>query len=87
MKQKRIPLRKCLVSKQQYPKKELTRIVVDKDKKVTVDLSGKMNGRGAYLKLTKENVELAQKRRLLEREFQIDKLESIYEELLKLTNE
>jgi len=86
MKQKKIPLRKCLVTKEQFPKKELIRIVVNKDKEVNVDSTGKMNGRGAYLKLTKENIELARDRKILEREFQVDNIDDIYVQLLGLVN-
>ena len=87
MKQKKIPLRKCLITKEQYPKNELMRVVVSKDKEVNIDLSGKMNGRGAYFKLTKENVELAKKRGLFEREFEVNKLDHIYAELMELADE
>ncbi|MDF9866588.1 putative RNA-binding protein YlxR (DUF448 family) [Bacilli bacterium PM5-3] len=87
MKQKKIPLRKCLVTREQFPKKELIRVVVNKDKEVNIDLSGKMNGRGAYLKLSKENIELAKKRSVLEKEFQVNDLDYIYDELLDLADE
>ena len=43
---KKIPLRKCVATQQQYPKKELLRIVKTPQGTIEVDLSGKMNGRG-----------------------------------------
>lgn len=87
MKQKKIPLRKCLVCNKQFPKKEMIRIVKDKEGNVTVDETSKANGRGAYLKLSKENIELARKRKVLEREFKVDDMEAIYEKLESMLNE
>lgn len=87
MKQRKIPLRKCLISNQQFAKNELTRIVINKDNEIKVDLTGKLNGRGAYIKLSKANVELARERKILEREFKVQDIDYIYEELLGLCNE
>ena len=58
---KKIPLRKCVATFEQLPKKELLRIVKNKEGQVFIDLTGKQNGRGAYLKKSKEAVELAKK--------------------------
>ncbi len=81
---KRIPLRKCVATLEQLPKKELIRIVKNKEGKVFIDLSGKQNGRGAYLKRSKEAVELAQKKNSLGRALEVDIPEEIYEELMKI---
>lgn len=86
MKIKKIPMRKCLVSKESFPKKELIRIVVDKEKNVSVDQSGKLNGRGAYLKLDLAIIKEAKKRKVLEREFEVSNLEHIYQELEDLAS-
>ena len=58
MKQKKVPMRTCVVTKEKYPKKELIRVVRDNTGKVTVDKSGKQNGRGAYLKKDLEVVDM-----------------------------
>ncbi|MDR1781667.1 MAG: YlxR family protein [Bacilli bacterium] len=87
LKQKKIPLRKCLITNEQYPKKEMIRIVLNKDNEIKVDQTGKMNGRGAYIKLTKENVELAKKRKVFEKAFKITNIDDIYQELAGLINE
>ena len=50
MKQKKIPLRTCVITNEKLPKKELLRIVRTPEGKVIIDLSGKANGRGAYVK-------------------------------------
>ena len=47
---KKVPLRKCVATGEQLPKKELIRIVRNKEGEVSVDPTGKKNGRGAYLK-------------------------------------
>jgi len=87
MKQRKIPLRKCLISNQQYPKQELLRIVKDKEGQVTIDTTGKANGRGAYIKLSKENIELAKKRKVLERALETQDLTSIYQQLEEMACE
>jgi predicted RNA-binding protein YlxR (DUF448 family) len=48
-KQKHIPLRTCVACKKRYDKRRLTRIVNSPQEGVIVDLTGKKNGRGAYL--------------------------------------
>ena len=50
MKKRKIPLRTCVVTGEKLDKREMLRIVRDKDLNVKVDLTGKMNGRGAYIK-------------------------------------
>ena len=50
MKQKKIPMRSCVVTGEKLPKRELLRIVRTTDGTVVCDLSGKINGRGAYIK-------------------------------------
>ena len=50
MKQKKIPLRSCVVTREKLPKQELLRVVRTKEGEVKIDDSGKMNGRGAYIK-------------------------------------
>ena len=62
MKQKKVPMRTCVVTKEKYPKKELIRVVRDNTGKVTVDKTGKQNGRGAYLKKDLEVVDMARKK-------------------------
>ena len=50
MKQKKIPMRSCVVTKERLEKRDLIRIVRSPSNEVFVDLTGKMNGRGAYIK-------------------------------------
>ena len=47
--QKKVPVRRCVGCNTQKPKKELVRIVRSPEGEVSVDLTGKRSGRGAYL--------------------------------------
>ena len=85
MKQKKIPMRTCVISHEKYPKKELIRIVRTPEKKVIVDLSGKQNGRGVYLKKDKEIIEKAKASKVLEKYLEIKIEDTIYDELLEIT--
>lgn len=78
---RKVPLRKCVATGEQLPKKELIRVVKNKEGQVFVDPTGKMNGRGAYLKRSLEAIEIAQKKGVLKRSLEIDIPDSIYEEL------
>ncbi|PQM30244.1 RNase P modulator RnpM [Spiroplasma poulsonii] len=64
--QKQTPLRKCVVSQQMLPKKELVRIVKTPTGEIIIDPTGKANGRGAYLRPTLEIYEKAKKNHALE---------------------
>ena len=76
---KKVPLRKCVATGEQLPKKELIRIVKNKEGEVSVDPTGKKNGRGAYLKRSLDAIELAKK--ILNRVLDTEIPEEIYEEL------
>lgn len=64
---KHVPLRTCIVCRQQSDKRELTRIVRNPDEGVIVDPTGKKNGRGAYLCTNPACWERAIKTQALER--------------------
>lgn len=87
MQNKKIVLRKDLVSRNQYPKDELIRIVKNKNNEIFIDQSGKQNGRGAYLFLSLENIETGKKRKVIEREFKVKDIDNLYDELVELCNE
>ncbi|MDD2591385.1 MAG: YlxR family protein [Erysipelotrichaceae bacterium] len=84
---RKIPLRKCLATQEQLPKKELIRIVRSVDGKVLVDKTGKVNGRGAYLKKSIDAIALAKKTNVLRRALECEIPDSIYTELLEVVNE
>ncbi len=84
MKVRKIPMRTCVVTKEQLPKKELLRIVRTPEGQVVPDESGKKNGRGAYIKLDLEVLEKAKKSKILEKRLECDIDNSTYEEIEKI---
>ena len=84
MKQRKIPMRTCVVTKEKCEKSNLVRIVRTPEENVVIDLKGKVNGRGAYLKKDIEVFEKAQKSGILEKVLEVKIPTSIYEELKKL---
>lgn len=87
MKQRKIPLRKCVITNERLPKQELIRVVRDPDGIVSVDLTGKKNGRGAYVSRNKTVINKAKKTKKLDRHLEVTIPEEIYEELLAIIDE
>ncbi|WP_243289839.1 YlxR family protein [Bacillus sp. FJAT-47783] len=85
-KAKKVPLRKCVATGEMKPKKELVRVVRSKEGDVSIDLTGKKNGRGAYLTLEKECILKAQKKNILANHLKADVPQSVYEELIELAD-
>ncbi|MDR7869943.1 MAG: YlxR family protein [Tissierellaceae bacterium] len=81
MKKKKIPIRKCLACGEGKPKKELIRIVKTTEGDVKVDLTGKLNGRGAYICPTIECLELAIKSKKISRSLEVEITDHVYNEL------
>jgi len=81
MKNRKIPLRTCVISKEKLPKQELIRVVKNNENIVFVDLTGKSNGRGAYIKKDIDVLEKAIKSKALERHLEVVIPDSVYEEL------
>lgn len=78
---KKPPLRTCVVSKEKLPKQELVRIVRTTEGIVQIDLTGKLNGRGAYLKKDLEVIEKAYKSKQLNKHLEVEVPNEIFEEL------
>lgn len=78
---KKIPLRRCVVTKEQLPKSELLRIVKDKEGNISVDLTGKLNGRGAYIKKDIEVLNTAKNKNILSRALEVSIPEEVYNEI------
>ena len=82
MAQRKIPMRKDIVTGEMKPKKELVRIVKNKENEISIDPTGKKAGRGAYIHL---NVEIAKKARLertFDKAFGIKIAPEFYDELV-----
>lgn len=81
---KKIPMRKCVATNERFPKNELIRIVKTPEGKIEIDSSGKKNGRGAYLKLSPEVIDLAKRKKALDKALEAVIPDDIYEELRNL---
>ncbi len=79
-------MRRCVVTREQLPKKDLIRIVRNKDNVVSLDLTGKANGRGAYIKKDLSVLEIAQKKKILEKVLEVSIPQAIYEEIKDIIN-
>ena len=78
---KKKPMRSCIVTMEKLEKKDLIRVVKNKEGEVFIDLSGKANGRGAYLKKDINVIKKCKKNKILDRKLEVDIPDSIYEEL------
>lgn len=78
MKTKKIPMRTCLGCGEMKPKRELIRVVKSKEGDISLDLTGKKSGRGAYICKSVECFEKARKARKFERSFSCMISEDIY---------
>ena len=83
MKQRKIPLRTCVISNEKCEKKDLLRVVRNNEGVVYVDDTLKANGRGAYLKKDSSIIEKARKTKILERHLNVKIEDQIYDDLLK----
>ena len=81
MKVKKTPMRSCVVTNERLPKMELLRIVKTPEGEVKPDLTGKLNGRGAYIKKDEATLDKAIKSKALERHLECKIGESVYEEI------
>ena len=84
MKNKKIPMRSCVVTKEKLPKSELLRIVRTPDGNVLADETGKMNGKGAYIKKDLGVLEKAKKNKILDRMLELEIPDQIYDEISKI---
>lgn len=81
---KKIPQRTCLVTKEKLDKKDLIRIVRTPEKKIVIDETGKLNGRGAYLKKEMEVINKAIQSKILEKKLEVPIPNEIYDELKEI---
>lgn len=84
---KKIPLRQCIGCGEMKNKKEMMRVIKDANGDISLDVTGKKNGRGAYVCFNKECLNKAIKSKGLERSFKMSIDPSIYECLQKEYNE
>ena len=81
---RKVPMRKCVVTQERFPKKDLIRIVRTPEQNVEIDVTGKKNGHGAYISKSLETLELARKNKALQRALEIEIPDDVYTELENL---
>ena len=81
MKSKKVVLRSCVVTREKLPKNELLRVVRTPEGNVVVDTTGKMNGRGAYIKKDLAVLEQAKKSKILSRQLEVEITDEVYESI------
>ena len=81
--QKKIPQRQCMGCRERKAKRELIRIVRRTDGVVSLDFSGKLNGRGAYICPDPECLKKVQRSKALDRSLETTIPEEVYERLAR----
>lgn len=81
MKKRKIPLRTCVITKEVLPKGELLRIVRTPTGEVVVDETGKINGRGAYIKKDITIIDKVRKSKILDKRLECNVSDNVYEEI------
>ena len=83
MQNKKVPLRKCTGCGEMKPKKELVRVVKTPEGEISLDPTGKMNGRGAYLCKDPQCLRKAQKSKRIEKALSCTVPDEIYNKLVQ----
>ena len=87
MKEKKVPMRMCVGCREMRPKKELLRVVRSPEGIVSIDMTGRKPGRGAYVCRSAECLKRAIKQRQLERAFECPLGEETHASLLQALND
>ena len=78
MAEKKVPMRTCIACRQEKPKKELIRVVKNKEGEFRLDKTGKLNGRGAYMCNDKACAQKVVKKKLLSHSFEVEVGAEVY---------
>lgn len=83
---KKVPMRKCVITNESYPKSSLFRIVRTPEGEVVIDVTGKTRGHGVYLCKEKDVILDAKKRHALDRYLEVKVADEIYDALIERLN-
>lgn len=86
MAKRKVPMRKCVVTGEMKPKKEMLRIVKTKENEMFWDDSGKKNGRGAYVSLDTDVIQEAKEKDVLSQALKTKVSDDFYDELFEHVN-
>jgi len=78
MKTKKVPMRMCTGCGEMFEKRSLVRVVKSPEGEISIDLTGKKSGRGAYVCKNPECLKMARKKKALERAFQTQIDDAVY---------
>ena len=78
---KKIPLRQCVGCGEMKGKKDMMRVLKTTEEEICLDVTGKKNGRGAYLCRNREGLQKARKNKGLERSFKMSIPQEVYDAL------
>jgi len=81
MTNKKVPMRQCVGCAQMKSKKDLLRVIKTPEDEIVLDVTGRKNGRGAYICASMECLQNAQKRKGLERSLKVAIPTEVYENL------
>ena len=83
---KKKPTRKCLATNKVFNKEDLFRVVKSPSGDVSLDMTGKANGRGAYIFKSIEAIEKARKSKCLDRALEVSVPNEIYDRMILFLN-
>lgn len=83
---KKKPTRKCLATNEIFNKEDLFRVVKSPSGDVSLDMTGKANGRGAYISKSIEAIENARKSKCLDRALEVSVPNEIYDRMILFLN-
>lgn len=86
MKKRKVPMRKDIVTGEMMPKRQLIRVVKNKEGEVSIDPTGKKSGRGAYIAVDVEIAKRAKEEKTFEKAFRVKMDDSFYDELIQYTD-
>lgn len=83
MSKRKVPMRKCIVSGEMFPKKDLVRIVKNKEEGILLDPTGRKNGRGAYVALDLDIAKTAKDKKSFDQAFGEKISDEFYDEVIE----
>ena len=81
MTNKKVPMRQCVGCAEMKSKKDLLRVIKTPEDEIVLDVTGRKNGRGAYICASMECLQNAQKRKGLERSLKVAIPTEVYQNL------
>lgn len=84
---RKVPMRQCVGCQEQKPKRSMVRIVLTPTEEILIDPTGKKSGRGAYICPKESCLEMAKKRKSLERGLKSGVSSSVYDNLRAMLRE